>query len=365
MQFSTKNTKTVFMLTISAFILSSFSISAKAAEEPIKLEGYIDSYIAMDNDSNVMFDTSKDKKRATNNRGLNALGFRKNEFNLNMAQLSVSKNADWYRGRFTLSYGTTPLQSWPMEYLPIQEAYAGIKAYNNLWVDAGIFLTHIGVESLLPKNNHLSLLSLTTMYKPFYQSGVKVSYKPVDQFEAQLHVLNGLGIIEDNNNDKSLGWLLSYSPNASFNITDSGSIGNEEKAGDPAAFLAYNNLNLSYQPIDPLNLRASMDIAMKSNAMSNLYYSGLVSGKYAINKNFALSLRGEMTNDDKKVLTVGTNGLGVTAGLEFKPTDNSYLRLEGRQLMLANNKENQVFKDAAGAASSSRLEGMLSMGVSF
>ncbi|MFN8670927.1 MAG: outer membrane beta-barrel protein [Candidatus Sericytochromatia bacterium] len=360
MMFSKKN---LIALLSSAFVLSSFS--AYAAEEPIKVEGYVDSYISFDNDSAIKFDDSKDKKRTTNNKGTNAIGHRKNEFNINLAQVTLSKNADWYRGRFTLSYGTAPLQSWPMEYFPVQEANAGIKLCDGVWLDAGVFLTHIGLESLLPKNNHQSILSMTTMNEPFYQNGVKLSYKPMEQLELQLHALNGLGIMEDSNNDKSLGWLVSWSPNANFNLTDSGYVGNDEQAGAAANYTVFENLNFTYQPLDALSIKGSLDAAFKSKTMSDLYLSALLSLKYSFNKNFAVSLRGETTMDDKKVLTYGMNGVGATLGLEYKPTDNSYVRLEGRQLMMSDKDPNKIFLGADGKPSSSRMEGVLSMGVSF
>ena len=61
-----------------------------------------------------------------------------------------------------------------------QNQIAGIKLMDNLWLDSGVFLTHVGGEALLPKNNWISSLALTTMYEPFYQTGVKLAYKPVN-----------------------------------------------------------------------------------------------------------------------------------------------------------------------------------------
>lgn len=295
---------------------------------------------------------------------LNTIGFRKNEFNINTAQFSLSVNADWYRAKTTFAYGIIPRQSWSASYLPVQEANAGVKIVDGLWLDAGLFLTHVGGESLLPKYNWLSSLTLATMYEPFFQSGVKLSYKPMDQLEAQLHVLNGYGIFDDNNADKTVGYLLSYTPHPSFNATIDGTIGNEQPAGTPAALRIYNNLNATFQPNDSLAFKGQVDFATQAGSASP-YLSGLLAAKYSFTPKLSLSLRGEYINDSAKMLTAGLMGYGATAGLEFKPTDNSYIRLEGRQLMLGTDDANKMFTDASKAKTGNRLEGLLSFGVSF
>ena len=129
---------------------------AAPAASPLKLEVYLDAYFRTDTDSHmkVTEGTGADAKETLVRKmdsSLNSIGWRRNEFNLNTAQVTASMEQDWYRGRATLQFGTIAQQAWtPAAYSAIQEANLGFKALgdlggegNNLWIDGGIFLTHI------------------------------------------------------------------------------------------------------------------------------------------------------------------------------------------------------------------------------
>lgn len=336
---------------------------------PLKLEGYIDAYYAYDTDASVLPRTFD--KRSQNTRPLNAIGFRKNEVNINTAQLTASTNADWYRGKMTVAFGTIAQQSWlPSEYLSLQEANLGFRLAENVWLDGGIFLTHVGGEALLPKNNVSSLLSLTTMFEPFYQGGLKLSYKPVEQFEIQLHALNGYGIIEATNPIPSAGLLLAYTPNSTINLIYSGYAGNPRASTEPAAFRLYNDFNVIYNVTDKFSLRGELDVATQSDIQS-VYHSGFVTAHYAFTPAWSVTARGEYIVDEKGMVSAYPNlkdaglvGGGVTLGGEFKPTANSYVRLEARELFLDSNK-NKIFADLSGNPTSNRFEILASTGLWF
>ena len=362
-------------LIISSILLSSLvGFEAKAEETssvipPIKIEGYIDSYYAYDTDPLVM--PKGQDKRKENSRALNAIGYRKNEVNLNTAQLTASTTTDLYRARMTVAYGTMPQQLWfPTEYLSLQEANLGFRLIENLWFDGGIFLTHIGGEALLPKNNWLSSLAMTTMFEPFYQGGAKLTYKPTEQVEVQLHALNGYGLIEAVNPMPAAGLLVTYTPMSNLAITYSGYAGNPKASTDPAAFRSFNDLNFSYQITENVGLRGSIDVAYQSD-IASLYHSGFLTARYNFNPSWSVSARGEYVYDEKGMLSAypnlkdaGIMGGGVTLGGEFKPTDTSYVRLEGRQLFFDANK-NKIFQDLSRNPSSSRFELMGSVGLWF
>ncbi|MBC7473246.1 MAG: outer membrane beta-barrel protein [Candidatus Sericytochromatia bacterium] len=333
----------------------------------IKIEGYVDTYYAIDTDTSVLPQSAD--KRLQNTRTLNAIGFRKNEVNINTAQVSASINADWYRSKLSIAYGTIPLQSWPASYLNLQEANLGFKLRDNLWLDGGLFLTHIGGESLLPRYNWLSTLSLTTMFEPFYQGGVKLTFKPIEQFEMQLHLLNGYGLLEAVNPYPSFGWLFNYTPMSNFTAVYSGYAGNPNANGAATAVRLFHDVNLSYQITEKFGLRGEVDVATQSDIQS-IYHSEFLTAHYDFTPMFNVSLRGEYVNDEKGMLSAypnlkdaGITGAGVTLGGEFKPSTNSYVRLEGRELILDANK-NKIFK-SGNDATSNRFELMLSSGIWF
>lgn len=350
-------------------------------ESPVKLEFYVDAYYAFDTDARLGVDN--DNNATTPNvfvpkgdRPLNAINFRRNEFNLNTAQMTASTQMDWFRGRATIQYGTVANSSWaPAKYSPIQEANLGIRALDNLggkgnelWLDGGIFLTHIGNEALMPRYNWLSNLALVTMFEPFYQAGLRASYNWGSLASLQLHLLNGYGTIEDNNLGKDFGWLVGFNPLSNLSLSWAGQVGDvgafdPAKKSDPGQWRFYNNFSATYQILEDLGVKGQFDVATESG---KVYMGGQVTARYNFLEKFGVTLRGEGINDAGGMLTSafdsssdnvaqGLQGFGVTLGLEYRPIDNAFIRLEGRQLVM-NPTNNAVFVDPNGGTSANRFE---------
>ena len=83
-------------------------------------------------------------------------------------------------------------------------------------------------------------------------------------------------------------------------------------------------------------------------------------------------MRGEVFEDAEGILSgvfvnkkgslTGDKLFGITAGGEFKPTDDSFLRLESRYLQ--SQKDEEIFHER-GMNTNSRFEIILNMGISF
>jgi len=374
------NKRTVLKTLLATVASTGLFASAAMAddERPFDIEFYLDAYYAVDTDTTLREgEGDASVLLPKRDRGLSAIGFRHNEFNLNTAQMTVSTDKDWYRGRTTLQFGTIPVSSWFGGYLNIQEANLGFKLAsdlgaegNELWVDGGIFLTHIGNELLLPRYNALSTLALVTMFEPFYQSGVKLAYNWGDMLTAELHVMNGYGIIEDNNSAKTVGWLIGYSPLENLGVSWAAVVGDEADAGDPSSVRFYNNFNVNYQALKELAIKAQVDLSTQT--ATQFYYGAQATVRYDFLwdevQDFPIlgaSLRGETIQDPGNMLTGDSlQGYGVTLGLEYKPTSNSFVRAEGRQLWM-DPTNNQIFMGANGNTSSNRTEFLLNSGVWF
>ena len=170
-----------------------------------------------------------------------------------------------------------------------------------------------------------------------------------------------------------------------YALGDKGNIGYSNYIGDdtPAAadsishLRIHNNLFFNYQ-FGKLKMQVGGDYCMQKNSdivtgkKTASMYSGVLSFKYQLKEKFALYTRGEIFNDpegfmsvvfiDKTGLATGYKLWGATLGAEFKPTDNSYIRLEGRQLEMDSNQE--IFR-WNGENEDSRMEILLNMGISF
>ena len=100
--------------------------------------------------------------------------------------------------------------------------------------------------------------------------------------------------------------------------------------------------------------------------------AGVASLKYQLKEKFALYGRYEMFNDpqgimsgiiiDKNNFLTGLKMMGATIGMEYKPTESTYIKLEGRQIMM--DKNQQIFH-WNNTQQSTRMEILCNMGISF
>ncbi|MEZ4720982.1 MAG: outer membrane beta-barrel protein [Flavobacteriales bacterium] len=83
-------------------------------------------------------------------------------FSLNIAQLSALFISQKSRANLTLQYGDIARSAWSPTFSMLQEANAGIRIVPRLWFDAGLFRTHIGLESIQPRENITSSIAIVT-----------------------------------------------------------------------------------------------------------------------------------------------------------------------------------------------------------
>jgi len=351
----------IFLNVFPAFIKSQEN-DLTAYFKNFKIGTYIDTYYAYDNDKNIF----------NGQRTLSLIAPFRDQFRINIAQLSLKYNTENIRGAFIIHYGDIPDVNWkPVTKLEnIQEANIGFSLYKNLWIDAGYFITHVGAEGL-PKNNILSSFALPTYIEPFIQSGVKIGYDFSDKFTACFHLLNGYNLFEDNNKNKSVGLQLIYSPTPLLKITYNNIIGNEMPAGMQGKTRVFNNLIINASPCKKIDMVASIDIGIqeKSNiadTSSSAYsYGVFLSTRYKFTPKFSTTVRGEYYQDLNGILSGNVGGYnwlkgnGITIGCEYRPVESAYLRFEYRYLRLDN--EIKAFYNN----SNQRFETMLSAGFEY
>jgi hypothetical protein len=301
----------------------------------------------------------------------------RNEFKLNIAQLSAKYKADRVRGTVTAQFGDIPSTGWPADLRYLQEANFGFRIVKNFWVDAGYFLTHIGCESLMPKDNYFSLLSLCGWFEPNYQSGVVLSYEFSDKLSAQFHFVNGYNVLIDNNDKKSAGIQIDFAPSEKLEFIYNNLIGDESPLSDYSSTLRfYNNFIATYKPAEKVALILCTDYCLQTKSRiddperSASMYSGFIAVKYKAFKKFSIALRGETYQDKDAILSdrilnadntfTGLKASGITLAIEYDPVENGYVRLESRYLKTDKN----ILIFAAGDHTS-RTEVSLTSGIEF
>ncbi len=338
------------------------STIAKKDSATIEYSAYADAYAAYYTDSVGVGNYQKFPSVSP----LNSLG-------LNVAMITAKYSADRLRGVVTLHYGGIPLSTWSSKYNFIQEANVGIRLFKQLWIDGGFFRTHIGAEGLFPKENIASSISVCTYMEPYYEAGFKLSYSPSDRFALNFFALNGYNLFEDNNNKTSAGMLVTYAINDRLNVGYCNYIGDDSQMGDTISRMRiYNNVCINYQS-KKIKIQFGGDYAVQQTEDPNdpaAMISGILSVRYQCYEKSAIYVRGEYFNDPNGFLSgtftddngylTGLKILGVTAGAEYKPTTNSYIRLEGR--MLQAGEAQSIFRWNQ-KSTNIRMEAMIHMGV--
>lgn len=307
----------------------------------IKIEGYVSSYYAHYSDENesvgfVQFPT---------------MAPRNNQFGLNLAQVGLEYKSKLLRSNITLHYGDIPESVWPKTFNLIQEAHAGFRITKGLWLDAGFFRTHIGVESVQPRENVTSSMAVLTYYEPYYLSGAKLTYEVTPKLSLQINVFDGYNEYLENNKNKALGFSALYEVNDDIAITYNFLTCDETPDNVKTKHQRYFNNLYATLVFNKFSLGLEANYGWQNNSLSTdttkiaPFYSGLAVAKYQFIKKLAAYARGEYFSDYNRVLTgttnIGNYIKGTTVGFEYKLLKNSALSLEGRIL----ESDNLIFKE--------------------
>ncbi|MEP7146203.1 MAG: outer membrane beta-barrel protein [bacterium] len=360
-----QNTKLLFI----KILLILFSSSEMYAQE-FKVSAYVEAYYAYDNDKNGI-----------QLRQFSSVAPVRDEFRIDLAQVTGKYTSEKIRGTAVLQFGDIPKYNWPQapnEYLQyIQEANVGFSPVKNLWVDVGYFLTHIGGEGVI-RNNYLSSITLLTVYEPFFQSGIRVSYDFSPKFYGSVYLLNGYNVLADNNKNKSGGLQLGFKPTPQTEIIYNNITGNEQAAGSIGKTRIYNDLVIKHSLSNKVDLLLGLDYAVQEKSKltdttkpANVF-AGLLSIRYKITPKFFIIGRGEFYKDDDGILSgtfadssgspKGLKASGFTIGIEHSPFDNTFIRAEARYLKTGNSLN--IFSDGT-TRRDYRTELMLTSGVEF
>lgn len=330
-------------------------------ESKLEIGAYVCSYFASYTEDN----TTQFVKHPT-------MAPRNNQFGLNMVMVSLAYKTKKLRSTISLHYGDIAESTWPVKFNLIQEANAGVELLKNLWLDVGVFRSHIGLESTQPRENVTSSMSLANVYEPYFFSGGKLSYLLNPKLSIQLNAFNSFSSIVETNKNKLIGSSIVFAPNENLNITYNFITGDDTP--DSIAIKHqryYHNLYATYQK-KKLSVGAEFNYGIQEysrrvnfETLSTAYMnSSLVVIKHQTFKKLALYGRGEWFTDSNEILSSGSGmgnyTWGTTAGIEYKPLKNIAISLEGRNL--SSEKENFYYN---GKLRKDRLEGIFCMDVWF
>jgi hypothetical protein len=201
-----------------------------------------------------------------------------------------------------------------------------------LLLEAGVYPSHIGMESFQTHLNWNYTRSWLGELSPYYQTGLKLAYPFSDRWSAQLHLLNGWQMIGDINRGKSVGAQLAYSAEK-FSISFNG-IAGPELADNDDDIRALGDVVATWKATKSLSLGVSGDVAREGRPDGNdARWKGI--GLYARfappESRTALALRGEYYDDEDGAISgIAQTLKEITLTLEHRPVPRLILKLEGR-----------------------------------
>lgn len=270
---------------------------------------------------------------------------RHNEVALNLGMLKASYSAARVRGNLALMAGTyanANLGAEPGVLKNIYEANVGVKlsAKKELWVDAGIFPSHIGFESAIGKDCATLTRSLMAENSPYYEAGAKLSYTSDNSkwFLSAL-VLNGWQRMQrvDGNSLLSFGTQITFMPGDRWTINSSTFIGADTPDAE-RRMRYFHDLYVIAKPSDKLAITAGLDIGGEEKSVDdsdlNTWWTAVAIVQVAVSEKWKVAARGEYYDDAQNVIVASpvsgfkTSGVSVNADHQF--TDHLVWRVEVR-----------------------------------
>ncbi|MCD0457463.1 porin [Chryseobacterium sp. LC2016-27] len=302
---------------------------------------------------------------------------RNNEVNVNLACIKTAYNTENVRANLALAVGTYMNANYAAEQgvmKNVYEANAGLKISkkHNLWIDAGVFPSHLGFESAVGKDNWTLTRSLFADNSPYFETGAKISYTSESGkwFVSGL-VLNGWQRIQrvDGNSTPAFGHQLVFKPNEKLTINSSSFIGND-KPDSIRQMRYFHNLYAVYQINKKFWLTAGFDIGAEQKAKGSdqytIWYTPVLIAKYNATDKLSFTARGEYYQDEKEVIiSTGTENGFKTFGYSFNADYQIFPNLVWRTEIRNLSSKDAIFMNRTDEFNKNSLTATTALAISF
>ena len=337
---------------------TSFTIAQSAdttTTQALTLTGYVEAYYTHD------FTASKTTQERP---GFLYNHKRNREVNINHAYLKLAYTTDRVRGNLALQVGTYAHYNYAAEQALLKnvfEANVGVKLseIRDLWLDAGIFSSHIGFESAISRDCWTLTRSILAENSPYYLAGAKLTYT-TGKWTLLGAVLNGWQRIAKvpGYSGPSLSTQVQFRPSDKLTLNWSAFLGSD-RPDTLRQGRFFNNFYAIINPAGRFGVILGFDIGLdrKPVVMAGstdrvdggghyVWYSSVVIARYKTSDRSYLNGRVEYYTD-KNAVIIGIPGfqtMGYSLGYDYAITPRALFRLEGKVY----DSENPVFATASG-----------------
>jgi hypothetical protein len=329
-----------YLVLIAAWLCLLRALPAAAADNPqattsptsLALSASLDTYHAWD------LDQPADNQRP----GLFYNHSRHNEVTINLALIHLAWTHADARASIGLMAGTYAQDNYAHELPLLQhlyEASAGLRVAKDLWLDAGLFPSHIGFESAISLDNLTLSRSLSAENSPYYLAGARLTWAPSARWVVAAVVANGWQNMREtpDNRSKGGGTQVKYTPLDGLTLNWSTWVSDEQPRGG-AALRVFNDVYASYSG-DGWGLHAGVDVGTEPDPATDTlrtWWAVTAVGRARLAPWLWLGGRAERYSDPDGVI-LGDLGAVYTGGslnLDLRPAPDldAWLRVEGRAL---------------------------------
>ncbi len=245
-------------------------------------------------------------------------------------------------GLMTGDYSQYNLAAEPNWAKPLNEAYIGFKLSKskNLWWDAGVYSSYIGIESAISSDCPTLTRSMVAENSPYYLSGTRVVYVSDNKkHEAGVHVLNGWQRIgwDPTIVKPSLGAHYKYSIKENLSLMY-GAFYGSIYADSLSINRFYQHVNVAWKNGN-WETWGTFDVGIESG---KLWGAAQVMNRYTFNSHWSLAQRLEVFYDpENRCARIGELDKTIIGGLTLCPTyqlsDQLAIRLDTKFLKSTEN----------------------------
>ncbi|RYC70145.1 porin [Spirosoma sordidisoli] len=334
------------------------AVTTVQPSSPLTLTGYVEAYYTHDFTAPK---TSQERPGFLYNHRRNR------ELNINLAYARLAYATDRVRGNLALQVGTYGQYNYAAEQglvKPIFEANAGVKLsrQRDIWLDAGIFPSHIGFESAISKDCWTLTRSILAENSPYYLAGAKLTYaSPNGKWTLLGSALNGWQRIKkvEGYRGPSFSTQVQFRPSPRLTLNWSSFLGSD-RPDSLRQGRFFNNLYAIINPAGRVGLILGFDIGadrkpvigngQRAGSGSYVWYSPVMIARLKTSATSYLNGRVEYY-DDRNGVIIGTPDFqtwGYSLGYDYAILPTALFRIEGKVY----NSQTSIFATQSGTGRS-------------
>jgi hypothetical protein len=267
-----------------------------------------------------------------------------NHVALNTAVLDFKYSSNRIKTQLSLVEGTYANKVTSAEPIGFGALYVGNISYKlsekeNLWLQAGIIPSHIGLESAVGFSNMSLSRSLAAENSPYYESGIALQYTSKNnKWFGSILGLNGWQTmtLRSQQSRPDFGSQIQFKPNEKITLNHSTYYG-EVAVADSSQTRFYQNFYGNFNLKDKWEVQLQADYGIQetqNNGFDASWATGFLGIAYSMNEKLTLVGRGEFIKDSKNLVITGdANDLwGYSFNINYLLDAHLLFRAEWRNL---------------------------------